>query len=117
MATTPTDQSQTQTGIFDALPISTEATTSRVVVNNALLRVVIFAMDEGQELTDHASARAVVVQMLDGGMDFSYAGQTQALTAGDVVYLAPNEHHAVLATSPCRFALTLVAVDAEQGSH
>lgn len=110
MATTPVDQSQTQTGIFAALPIPSEATTSRVVVNNPTLRVVVFAMDAGQELTDHASSRAVVVQMLDGDADFSFAGQTYALTAGDVVYLAPDEHHAVVATSPCRFALTLVVV-------
>jgi quercetin dioxygenase-like cupin family protein len=108
MASTALSESRTITGVFEGLPISAEATTSRVVVNNPLLRVVVFAMDEGQELTDHASSRAVVVQMLDGHADFTYAGHTQSLAPGDVVYLAPDEHHAVLATSPCRFALTLV---------
>lgn len=52
------------TGFYADLPISTGATTSRVLVNHELLRTVTFAMDEGQELTEHSSPRAVVVQIL-----------------------------------------------------
>lgn len=108
MVRTPTHESVTVSEVIANLPISAEATTSRVVVDTPAIRVVVFAMDAGQELTDHSAPRAVVVQVLSGLVDFSYGGSRSQLGAGDVVYLAPGERHAVVATAPCHFALTLV---------
>ncbi|ASN81055.1 cupin domain-containing protein [Deinococcus ficus] len=102
------NESGVTAGLYAQLPVPAEATTSRVVVSNPLLRVVSFAMDAGQELTDHQSPRAVVVQVLDGGLTFTMAGQSSDLSAGDVVYLAPGERHAVLARTACRFSLVMV---------
>lgn len=106
----PTELNETafHTGIHADLPISDGATTSRVVVNNPLLRTVVFAMDGGQELTEHLSPRAVIVQMMEGKMTFTVAGETRELTAGDVVYIAPNDRHALVALTPCRFVLVMV---------
>lgn len=109
MTTTRLDESLVREDLWAELPLPTEATTSRVVVNNELLRVVEFAMDTGQELTDHSSARAVTVHLLVGDVTFTVAGVPHSLTAGDVVYLAPGERHAVVAESPCRFTLVLVS--------
>lgn len=110
MATTPLGESLVRTGLFEQLPITTDATTSRVVANNSALRVVLFAMDEGQELTDHAASRAVVVQMIEGEVSFTVGDSTHTITAGDVIYLAPSERHALVALTPTRFSLTLVVV-------
>ncbi len=90
------------------LPISTDSTTSRVVVNNDALRTVLFTFDTGQELTEHASPKAVVVTLLEGTMDFEMLGNTYQMVAGDVIYLAPNEPHALKATSPARLHLVMV---------
>lgn len=111
MATTPLTESLVIADLATALPVSADATTSRVVANNERLRVVAFAMDTGQELTDHASPRAVVVQMVEGNLRFTVDGQEHHLTAGDVVYLAPDARHALVADTPCRFALVLVVPD------
>ena len=108
MTKTAKSESQVMTGLWEQLPIPTEATTSRVVLNNELLRIVEFAMDAGQERTDHASDRAVAVLALSGDLTFSVAGEPRTLTPGDVVYLAPGERHAVVAQSPCRFTLVLM---------
>ena len=110
MSTTERSDSVIRTDLFAELPIPREATTSRVVVNNDLLRVVMFAMDAEQELTEHAAARAVVVQMIEGRVRFTVGEQVSEVVAGDVIYLAPNERHAVLALTPARFALMLVVV-------
>ncbi len=96
--------------ISDALPVSEDATTSRKLVNTDTVRVVIFAMDAGQELTDHASPRAVVVQQFDGTMRLTVAGRTETVGPGDVVYLAPGDRHALVAETPCRFSLVMVDV-------
>lgn len=108
MSAAPLDQSSVRTGLYAELPIPREATTSRVVVNNELLRVVLFAMDEGQELTEHASPRAVTIQALEGTMTVGVGGTPHLVSAGDVIYLAPGERHTVLAQSPVRFALVMV---------
>ncbi len=93
------------------LPITAEATTSRTVVSNDAARVVSFAMDAGQELTDHSAPRPAVVLVIEGSLAFTVAGQRHELAAGDVVYLAPNERHAVVAMTPCRFVLMLVMAE------
>lgn len=108
MPTTPIDESQVRTGLWAELPIPTDATTSRTAVNNDVMRIVEFAMDAGQELTDHASDRAVAVLMQAGEMTFTVAGVPHALEPGDVVYLAPGERHALVAESGCRFTLVLM---------
>lgn len=108
MAATPLHESLAITDLLADLPITKEATTSRVVVNNPLLRVVLFAMDAGQQLTEHSSTRAVVVQLLSGKMNFTIAGKDNILSPGDVIYLAPDERHAVVALEPCHMALVLV---------
>ncbi len=112
MPNTTTDYKESQiiTDLVAELPIVREATTSRVVVNNKILRFVLFSFDAGQLLTEHASPRAVIVQLLSGKMEFTVAGKTAILGAGDVIYLAPGDRHALTAIEPCHMALTLVDV-------
>lgn len=105
MTTTAADESQVITGLWEELPIAADATTSRVVVDNALLRVVEFAMAAGQELTDHASPRPVVVHVCLGELEITVAGTPHTLGPGDVVYLAADEQHCVVARTDCRFTL------------
>ncbi|MFP5416250.1 MAG: cupin domain-containing protein [Actinomycetes bacterium] len=109
---TEVGQSAASLGLLDALSVTPESITSRVVVNNPLIRVVYFAFDTGEVLTDHSSPRAVVVQLLDGQIRLSYDGLEQALRPGDVVYLAPGTVHAVVADAPSHLSLVMVDPDA-----
>ena len=114
MTTTSVFESGVFTQTSADLPISKEATTSRVLVNNELLRHVMFAMDEGQVLTEHSSPRAVIVNILEGRFKFTVAGVDNEVVAGDVIYLAPDERHAVVALEPSRMGLTLVVTDEDK---
>ena len=91
-SSTASTESLFRLGLNDALPISEEATTSRVVVNNDILRTVIFTF-------------------LEGEMDFSIGERTERMGAGDVIYLAPGDRHALTAVTPCRMQLVMVDVD------
>jgi quercetin dioxygenase-like cupin family protein len=82
-------ESHTVVGVHDQLPISVEATTSRTVVNNDAVRVVAFAMDQGQELAEHSAPRPVVVQVVEGDLRLAVDSESHQPTAGDVVYLHP----------------------------
>jgi quercetin dioxygenase-like cupin family protein len=107
MTTTPVPQSIVQTGVWAALPVAEGATTSRVLVNNGAVRVVEFVMAAGQELTDHQSPRAVVLQVGAGDARVSLDDVEHDVVAGDTVYLAPGQRHAVLATTALRFTLVM----------
>lgn len=106
-SSTPVSESLFKLGLNQALPVSEQATTSRTVLDNGLLRVVMFTLDAGQALTEHTSAKAVVVTLLEGEMDFSIGARHEILHAGDVVYLAPDERHALTAVSACRMQLVM----------
>lgn len=110
MASTVVEQSISIASVSADLPILKEATTSRVVVNNDVLRVVDFVFDAGQLLTEHASPKAVVVTLLEGEMEFDVAGETTLLSDGGMIYLAPGERHALRAVTPCRMRLVMVNV-------
>lgn len=100
--------SSAHTDLLAALPVTAEATTSRVVVNNPLIRLVVFAFDSGEVLTDHASPRAVVVHLLTGAVRLTMAGAEHAMVPGDVLYLAPNEVHSLIADAPSHLSLVMV---------
>lgn len=108
MANTPLEESSFHTELLKELPILSEATTSRVVVNNPLMRHVLFSMDKDQVLTEHSSSRAVIVNILSGTIEFSIGDEVKALEAGDVIYLAPGDRHAVRAITAGHMSLTLV---------
>lgn len=112
MTVQPSTQSVVQVGVWAEIPVSAEATTSRAVVKNDLLNVVEFAMDAGQELTDHTSPRPVVVLVGKGELRVSLDEATYELVAGDTVYLAPGQRHAVLARTPARFTLVMLTAPA-----
>lgn len=113
MSITATEQSVAILNVTTDLPISKDATTSRVIVDNPLLRVIDFTFAAGQLLSEHTSSRAVVVTLLEGEMTFEVSGSTHTLAPGDVVYLAPHELHALSAVSDCRMQLVMVDVDAQ----
>lgn len=108
MARTPTDRSIVFAGTAQAVPVTASATTSRVVVDNDAVRVVVFSFDTGEQLTDHTATMPVVVQLTTGAMRFRVAGEEHELSPGDVVYLAPNEVHALEATEPSLLSLVMV---------
>ncbi len=109
---TPTSQSDATLQVLADLPVTKEATTSRVLLNTPLMRVVTFAFDEGQVLTEHTSPRAVACTVLHGTLRFVVDGTPYDMSAGDLVYLAPGARHSVEATSPCHLQLVMVDTEA-----
>lgn len=109
--TSKLSESIVATDVYHDLPVVKDSTTSRVLVNNSLLRHVMFSMDTGQVLTEHSSPRAVIVNILVGKLAFTIDGVVHEVEAGDVIYLAPNERHAVEALDKTYMSLTLVVAE------
>lgn len=108
-------ESSAHLDLHATLPITPGATTSRVILDNVLIRVVTFTFGAGQELTEHSSPRAVICQLDDGRMRFQVEGRTHNMQSGDIIYLAPGAPHALTAQTDCRLTLTMIDTDAFEG--
>jgi quercetin dioxygenase-like cupin family protein len=88
--------------------VAPESTVSRTVLKAEGVRLVLFAFDEGQELTEHTAAMPVLLQVLTGRLRITAAGRSVELAPGGVVHLGTRLPHAVLALEPSRLLLTML---------
>lgn len=114
MSKIPVTKSSAFLGLIEELPVSTDAITSRTVFTNSLINQVLFSFDKGQGLSEHASPKTVVVQVLTGQLAFEVGGERHIMNPGDVVYLAPNDPHALEALEPTHLALTMITTPKEE---
>jgi quercetin dioxygenase-like cupin family protein len=96
------------TDLAAELPIPEDGTLSRTLFQDDQLRLVGFAFAEGQELTDHTSALAVVIQVVHGRLDLGLAGEQTELTTGGWVHLPARTTHSVRALEPTVMLLTML---------
>ncbi|MCC6228947.1 MAG: cupin domain-containing protein [Phycisphaerales bacterium] len=94
-------------GMLDICPIVTGATVSRALLNTPDGRVIVFAMDVGQEMSEHRAPFMATVHVLDGRLKFGVDGEERDMRAHDWLVMPPNAPHRLLAIEPARFVLTL----------
>ncbi len=97
------------TDVSAGVEIPADGTLSRVVAKEGSLRVVLFAFDAGQELTEHTAAVPVVVQVLTGALSVEVGGERHRLEPQSWLYIGAREPHSVFADEPSRMLLTLVS--------
>lgn len=104
-----TDQQQAVVlDILSEVEIPDEGTLSRVVYKDDVIRVVAFAFDEGQELTDHTASKPAIVQVVSGRITLDLDGRAVPLEPGSWVRMEAGLTHAVLALEPTVMLLTLL---------
>jgi quercetin dioxygenase-like cupin family protein len=93
--------------LIDVVP---RGTVSRTLVKLPDFKQVAFAMDAGQELSEHRSPMLVIVEPIDGRLRVVVSGEAHTLVAGDWLLMPPDAPHAVHADKATRFLLTMVTV-------
>ncbi len=61
----------------------------------------------GQLMKEHKAPLPIVVEIFEGSLDFGVEGKTHHLQKGDLLTLAGNVPHDLLATSDCIVRLSL----------
>lgn len=82
------------------------AIVSRTIARQKGGSLTLFAFDQGQELSEHATPFDAYVEVLDGTVDLTIGGERVRATAGDTVLMPANVPHAVQASE--RFKMLLV---------
>ena len=93
--------------------VQPESTVSRTVMKAEGLRIVLFAFDAGQVLTEHAAAMPVLLELIEGHMRVTADGRTVDLRPGGAVHLGTRLPHALEALVPSK--MVLVMADHRQG--
>ena len=93
--------------LLDEVEIPENGTLSRVMFSGDGLRVVLFAFDEGQELTDHTASVPAVIQVVKGRLGLTLGDDTVEIAADSWVHMDAHLTHAVVALEPSVLILTL----------
>lgn len=88
--------------------VAPESTVSRTVLRAEGVRVVLFAFDSGQELTEHTAAVPILLHVLDGHLRVRADGDEVELRPGALVHIGTRVPHEILALEPSRMALTML---------
>ena len=96
------------TNLNEALPISVGATASKPLVDlPGDLKLVLFAMDQGQEISAHSAPFPASVLCISGGLDVMVDGAWTTLAPGDRHDLPKGLPQGVKATAPSHWLLTM----------
>ncbi|HEX6470888.1 MAG TPA: cupin domain-containing protein [Streptosporangiaceae bacterium] len=90
------------------LDIPPDGTLSRALYRDDRLRVIGFAFDAGQELTEHTSAVPVVIQVVRGRLALTFGEEQAEAVPGTWIHLPARLPHTVLAIEPTIMLLTML---------
>ncbi|MEO7363245.1 MAG: cupin domain-containing protein [Gemmatimonadaceae bacterium] len=82
--------------------------TARTLVKEGPLRLTMMALAPGGELPEHSTDDPVSIHVLHGTAIFRALGNEYAMSAGDILTLAPGVRHAASSARGCSFLLTVV---------
>jgi quercetin dioxygenase-like cupin family protein len=96
--------------LLDAAPIVPGANVSRPLHEANGCKIVLFAMDAGQAISAHTVRFPALIQVLDGELAVTVGDATHAVVTGCVIPLPAGLPHAVRATAPTRWLLTMMRI-------
>jgi len=94
--------------IIDEIAIQKESIVSRTVYMDDALKVVLMALDAGQELSEHTASMPAVIQLLRGKSNVTLGSDVHSLAEGAWVHMPANLTHSVSAIEPTVLLLLLL---------
>ncbi len=94
--------------LSEQLEIPPDGTLSRVLYRDDQLRLVGFAFDTGQELTEHTAAVPVLIQVVSGRLSVTLEAQTMELGPRGWLRMEAHAPHSVRALVPTVMVLTML---------
>jgi quercetin dioxygenase-like cupin family protein len=88
--------------------IQPESITSRPVFRDDHHKVVLFAFDAGQELSEHTASTAAIIHIIEGDAVIMLGDDRHEVSSGAWLHMPPNLHHSVLAVTPLKMLLYLL---------
>ncbi|MCA9399248.1 MAG: cupin domain-containing protein [Candidatus Omnitrophica bacterium] len=84
------------------------AIVSRGIIGEKFGKVLIFAFDKGEELSDHTSPYDALAYIIEGETEISVRGKRSSLTEGQAIIMPANIPHAVYPKNKLKMLLVLI---------
>lgn len=94
--------------VVSEVDVPADGTLSRVLGKHGPVRLVAFAFDAGQELTEHTASVPVIVQVASGSLTVEVSGERHRMGPHSWLYMDAGEPHSVFAEEPSRMLLTMI---------
>lgn len=96
--------------VIDVRPLGASLATAKTttLLKTSRIEVVRLVMTAGKEIAEHKAPGEITVHCLEGKITFTALGQTQALTAGQMLYLGAGDSHSVKCIEDASFLLTIL---------
>ena len=84
------------------------AIVSREIVKKSTGNVTLFAFDHDQGLSEHTAPFDALVQMLEGEMEITIAGESHRVHGGEMILMPGHQPHALKALTRGKMILTMI---------
>lgn len=81
---------------------------SREILKGTTGKVVLFAFDEGEALSEHTSPFNALVQIVEGEAEITISSQPHRITAGELILMPTQQPHALTAVKRFKMILTMI---------
>jgi quercetin dioxygenase-like cupin family protein len=81
-------------------PIQPQSIVSRTFLKGETLKALLFGFDAGQELSEHTSSQAAIIQIVQGEATITLGEDRYELKAGSWMHMPPRLKHSVYAKTP-----------------
>jgi quercetin dioxygenase-like cupin family protein len=83
-----------------ATAIQPDSITSRSFYRDDQVKVMLFGFASGQELSEHTSSHAAIIQIVEGEATLTLGADRHEVCAGACIHMSPQLPHSVLAKTP-----------------
>ena len=88
--------------------IPEDSIVSKTLYQDQYIKVILFAFDEGQSLSEHTSAKPATLYFVKGEADLMLGEESRSASAGSWVYMPPGLRHSIKAQTPLIMLLELL---------
>ena len=88
--------------------ISPDSTVSKALYQDQHVKVVLFAFDTQQELSEHTASMPAMLYFVDGEANVTLGETPMTAAAGTFVHMEPHLPHSITALAPTRMLLVLL---------
>ncbi|RAQ96891.1 cupin domain-containing protein [Thermogemmatispora tikiterensis] len=102
--------------VFDLASSATfrrEGPAVRVLWESTTARLLLLALQEGQQLDEHRTSYQAFIQVISGHLIFKLEHERISMRAGTLLHLEPRVAHSVEALQDSLFLITLIAASTE----
>jgi quercetin dioxygenase-like cupin family protein len=94
--------------LAEGVEVPREGILSRPIHSDAQMRVTLFGMSAGQEMTEHTTTMEAILQFIAGEARITLGGESHTVAAGAWVRMAPNLPHSIHALTPLKMLLIVL---------